>query len=66
MTSSPTSLFDDNIKGGDGNDVIHSGDGIDLVLGGRGNDFINIGTAGEGDEAFAGLGNDFLTGQMAR
>ncbi|MBL8653499.1 MAG: heme peroxidase, partial [Alphaproteobacteria bacterium] len=53
--------FDDNIKGGDGNDVIHSGEGIDLVIGGRGNDFINLG-AGEGDEAFAGLGNDFLTG----
>jgi len=52
--------FDDNIKGGDGDDVIHSGDGIDLVLGGRGNDFINIGR-GEGEEAFAGLGNDFLT-----
>jgi len=52
--------FDDNIKGGDGNDVIHSGSGADLVLGGRGHDFINIGM-GEAEEAFAGLGNDFLT-----
>ena len=55
------SLFDGNIKGGDGDDVIHAGDGIDLVIGGRGNDFVNLGT-GEGDEVFAGLGNDFITG----
>nr|WP_135210601.1 peroxidase family protein [Vitreimonas flagellata] len=53
--------FDGNIKGGDGDDVIHAGDGIDLVIGGRGNDFVNLGT-GEGDEVFAGLGNDFITG----
>ncbi|MEQ1809062.1 MAG: peroxidase family protein [Terricaulis sp.] len=54
--------FDDNIKGGDGNDVIHAGEGLDLVIAGRGNDFVNLG-AGEGDEVFAGLGDDFITGE---
>ncbi|UPT61165.1 MAG: hypothetical protein M0D54_11920 [Hyphomonadaceae bacterium JAD_PAG50586_4] len=56
------SAFDGNIKGGDGNDVIHAGDGLDLVIAGRGNDFVNLGT-GEGDEVFAGLGDDFITGE---
>ena len=62
-TSSPTRGGDDNIQGGDGNDVIHAGNGINLVLGGFGSDFIITGE--DVSEAFGGPGNDFILGSKA-
>jgi hypothetical protein len=57
-----TDLFgDDIIRSGAGNDAINAGVGTDLVIADEGNDFIVLGSDVL-DEAFGGLGNDFITG----
>ena len=51
---------DDEISGGDGNDVIYSLAGIDIVSGGAGSDTL---FGGEGDDEMdGGAGNDVLSG----
>ena len=52
---------DDIIRSGAGHDAIHAGPGTDLVVAEAGQDFIVLGTDLL-DEAFGGLGNDFVFG----
>ena len=52
---------DDIIRSGAGHDAINAGLGTDLVVAGDGQDFVVLG-ADILDEAFGGLGNDFVLG----
>ena len=52
---------DDIIRSGDGNDVINAGHGVDLIVADEGQDFIVLGDDML-DEAFGGVGNDFILG----
>jgi Ca2+-binding RTX toxin-like protein len=57
-----TDLFgDDIIRSGAGHDAINAGAGVDLIVGDAGQDFIVLG-ADLLDEAFGGVGNDFVLG----
>jgi len=57
-----TDLFgDDIIRSGRGHDTINAGQGVDLIVGDEGQDFIVLG-ADTLDEAFGGVGNDFVLG----
>ncbi|MGM5024520.1 peroxidase family protein [Tardiphaga sp. 862_B3_N4_1] len=57
-----TDLFgDDIIRSGAGHDAINAGAGVDLIVGDAGQDFIVLG-ADMLDEAFGGVGNDFVLG----
>ncbi|SFJ28160.1 Ca2+-binding protein, RTX toxin-related [Phyllobacterium sp. CL33Tsu] len=52
---------DDIIRSGAGHDAINAGAGVDLIVGDAGQDFIILG-ADLLDEAFGGVGNDFVLG----
>ncbi len=52
---------DDIIRAGAGHDAINAGQGVDLIVAGPGQDFIILGDD-DLDEAFGGLGNDFIMG----
>ncbi|QQR40398.1 peroxidase family protein [Devosia rhizoryzae] len=52
---------DDIIRAGTGHDAINAGAGVDLIVGDEGQDFIILG-ADTLDEAFGGVGNDFVLG----
>jgi len=52
---------DDIIRSGNGHDAINAGSGVDLIVGDAGQDFIVLG-ADMLDEAFGGVGNDFVLG----
>jgi hypothetical protein len=57
-----TDLFgDDIIRSGAGHDAINAGQGVDLIVADEGQDFIVLG-ADLLDEAFGGVGNDFVLG----
>ena len=57
-----TDLFGDDImRTGRGHDAVNAGQGVDLVVADEGNDFIVLGADGL-DEAFGGVGNDFVYG----
>ncbi len=57
-----TDLFgDDIIRSGSGHDAINAGQGVDLIVADEGQDFIILG-ADTLDEAFGGVGNDFVLG----
>lgn len=57
-----TDLFgDDIIRSGSGHDAINAGQGVDLIVADEGQDFIILG-ADMLDEAFGGVGNDFVLG----
>ena len=57
-----TDLFgDDIIRSGAGHDAINAGAGVDLIVADAGQDFIVLG-ADLLDEAFGGVGNDFVLG----
>lgn len=57
-----TDLFgDDLIRAGAGHDAINAGQGVDLIVADEGQDFIVLG-ADLLDEAFGGVGNDFVLG----
>ena len=57
-----TDLFGDDImRTGRGHDAVNAGQGVDLIVADEGNDFIVLG-ADMLDEAFGGVGNDFVLG----
>ena len=57
-----TDLFGDDImRTGRGHDAVNAGQGVDLVVADEGKDFIVLGADGL-DEAFGGVGNDFVYG----
>lgn len=57
-----TDLFGDDImRTGRGHDAVNAGQGVDLVVADEGQDFIVLGADGL-DEAFGGVGNDFVYG----
>ena len=57
-----TDLFGDDImRTGRGHDAVNAGQGVDLIVADEGNDFIVLG-ADSLDEAFGGVGNDFVLG----
>ena len=57
-----TDLFGDDImRTGRGHDAVNAGQGVDLIVGDEGQDFIVLG-ADSLDEAFGGVGNDFVLG----
>ncbi|MBR0692683.1 peroxidase family protein [Bradyrhizobium lablabi] len=57
-----TDLFGDDImRTGRGHDAVNAGQGVDLVVADEGNDFLVLGADGL-DEAFGGVGNDFVYG----
>lgn len=57
-----TDLFGDDImRTGRGHDAVNAGQGVDLVVADEGQDFIVLGADGL-DEAFGGIGNDFVYG----
>ena len=57
-----TDLFGDDImRTGRGHDAVNAGQGVDLIVADEGNDFLVLGADGL-DEAFGGVGNDFVYG----
>lgn len=52
---------DDIMRTGRGHDAVNAGQGVDLIVADEGNDFIVLG-ADSLDEAFGGVGNDFVLG----